>query len=44
MKVTTEKQHEFIIFHLDDGSVVKYNLATKQTIGKMGKPVKDLKT
>lgn len=38
------KAQEYLIFALDDGSVVKYNLATHETIGKSGKPVRDLKT
>lgn len=40
----TAKEREYLIFALDDGSVVKYNLATHETIGKSGKPVRDLKT
>ena len=40
----TAKEKEFLVFVLDDGSVVKYNLATHETIGKLGKPVRDLKT
>lgn len=40
----TAKEREYLIFALDDGSVVKYNLATHETIGKSGKPVRNLKT
>lgn len=38
------KERQFFIFELDDGSVVKYDLSTGVTYGKLGKPVKDLKT
>ena len=36
------KDHEFVIFDLDDGSTVMYDLSTHTTIGKRGKPVKGL--
>ena len=36
------KEKEFLIFELEDGSIVKYNLATKESIGKRGKPVKNI--
>lgn len=39
-----KKERQFFIFKLDDGSVVKYDLSTGVTYGKLGKPVKDLKT
>lgn len=40
MKVYKEKQ--FLVFDFEDGKNVKYNLATGETIGKLGKPVKGL--
>lgn len=40
MKVYKEKQ--FLIFKFDDGKTVKYDFATKECIGKKGKPVKNL--
>lgn len=40
MKIYKEKQ--FLIFDFENGQTVKYNFATKQSIGKKGKPVKDL--
>lgn len=39
-----KKDKQFLVFYLDDSSVVKYDLATKQTIGKSGRVVKDLRT
>lgn len=42
MKVYKDKQ--FLVFELDDGKTVKYDFATKTSIGKTGKPVKDLKS
>lgn len=42
MKVYKEKQ--FLIFDFEDGRKVKYDFATKQTIGIKGKPVKDLRS
>ena len=38
MKVYKEKQ--FLVFDFEDRKNVKYNLATGETIGKLGKPVK----
>jgi len=38
----TYKSHKFIVFKLDDGKTVKYDLSSGQTIGKLGKPVKSL--
>ena len=40
MKIYKEKQ--FLIFEFPDGKTVKYDFATKTTIGKKGKPVKNL--
>lgn len=40
MKVYKEKQ--FLIFDFEDGKTVKYDFATKECIGKKGKPVKNL--
>ena len=36
------KEKSFLVFEMDDGSVVKYDFATKKSIGKSGKPVKNL--
>ena len=40
MKAYKDKQ--FLVFEFTDGKTVKYNLATKETIGKLGKPVKNI--
>ena len=40
----TRKKRQFFIFDLDDGSTVRYDLSTGITYGKLGKPVKDLKS
>ena len=40
MKVYKERQ--FLIFDFEDGKTVKYDFATKECIGKKGKPVKNL--
>lgn len=40
MKIYKEKQ--FLVFEFPDGKTVKYDFATKETIGKKGKPVKNL--
>lgn len=40
MKVYKEKQ--FLVFDFEDGKTVKYDFATGETIGKLGKPVKGL--
>lgn len=37
------KEKQFLIFDYEDGRTVKYDFATKQSIGLKGKPVKDLK-
>lgn len=42
MKIYKEKQ--FLIFDFEDGKTVKYDFATKTSIGKSGKPVKNLCT
>lgn len=36
------KEHKFIVFEFEDGKTVKYDLATKEMIGKQGKPVQSL--
>lgn len=36
------KDKQFLIFKFEDGKDVKYNLATKETIGKSGKTVKSI--
>lgn len=40
MKVYKEKQ--FLVFDFENGKTVKYDFATGETIGKLGKPVKGL--
>lgn len=40
MKVYKERQ--FLIFDFEDGKTVKYDFATKEAIGKKGKPVRNL--
>lgn len=40
MKIYKEKQ--FLIFDFEDGTMVKYDFATKTCIGKKGKPVSNL--
>lgn len=40
MKIYKERQ--FLVFEFPDGKTVKYDFATKETIGKKGKPVKNL--
>lgn len=42
MKIYKEKQ--FLIFDFEDGTTVKYDFATKTSIGKKGKPVNNLCT
>lgn len=42
MKVYKEKQ--FLVFDFEDGKTVKYDFATGETIGKLGKPVKGLQS
>lgn len=36
------RENELVVFHLDDGKTVKYNLRTNKCIGKSGKPVANL--
>lgn len=38
------KERSFLVFELDDGGVVKYDFATKKSIGKRGHEVVDLRT
>ena len=38
------KEKQFLVFELEDGKNVKYNLATGETIGKNGRVVKDIRT
>lgn len=40
MKIYKDKQ--FLVFDFEDGNTVKYDFATKTSIGKRGKPVKNL--
>ena len=42
--LTSCKENQYLVFYFDDGKNVKYNLATGETIGKLGKPVKDICT
>jgi len=42
--LTSCKENQYLVFYFDDGKNVKYNLATGETIGKLGKPVKDIRT
>ena len=42
MKAYKEKQ--YLVFEFEDGKSVRYNLATGETIGKLGLPVKDICT
>lgn len=38
------KEKQYIVFDLDDGKSVKYDLSTGECIGKLGKPVKGLQS
>lgn len=40
----TYKDKQFLVFELDNGKTVKYDLANKQCIGVKGKPVKSLQS
>lgn len=40
--MTIYKERQFLIFDFEDGKTVKYDFATKTSIGKNGKPVKNL--
>jgi len=42
--LTSRKENQYLVFYFDDGKNVKYNLSTGETIGKLGKPVKDIRT
>jgi len=42
--VRAYKEKQYLVFEFDDGKTVKYDLATGQTIGKLGKPVKSIST
>lgn len=44
IKIKSYKEHQFLVFELEDGKTVKYNLATGESIGKSGKVVKDICT
>lgn len=41
-RIKAYKEGAFLIFQFDDGKNVKYNLATGETIGKRGLPVKEI--
>lgn len=41
-KIKAYKEKQFLIFEFEDGKSVSYNLATAETIGKTGKPVKGI--
>ena len=43
-KVKSYKEKQYIMFDLDDGKSVKYDLSTGECIGKLGKPVKGLQS
>lgn len=40
--MTIYKERQFLIFDFEDGKTVKYDFVTKTSIGKNGKPVKNL--
>jgi len=42
--LTSCKENQYLVFYFDDDKNVKYNLSTGETIGKLGKPVKDIRT
>lgn len=42
--INVSKQKQFIVFNFDDGKNVKYDLATKECIGKRGKVVQSLQS
>ena len=42
--LTSCKENQYLVFYFDDGKNVKYNLSTGETIGKLGKPVKDIRS
>lgn len=44
IKTKAYKDKQYLVFEFEDGKNVKYNLATGETIGKLGRPVKDICT
>ena len=42
--LTSCKENQYLVFYFDDGKNVKYNLSTGETLGKLGKPVKDIRS
>ena len=42
--ISVYKQNQYLIFEFDSNKTVKYDFATKRSIGKSGKPVQDLKS
>jgi len=42
--ISVYKQNQYLIFEFENNKTVKYDFATKRSIGKNGKPVKDLKS
>lgn len=44
MNLKSRKEGRYLVFEFEDGKNVKYDLSNGQTIGKLGKPVKDICT
>lgn len=44
MSLKSYKDKQYLVFEFEDGKNVKYNLATGESIGKLGRPVKDVCT
>lgn len=44
IKIKVYKEKQYLVFDFENGKTVKYDFATKKTIGLKGKPVKDLKS
>lgn len=44
MSLKSYKDKQYLVFEFEDGKNVKYNLATGESIGKSGRPVKDVCT
>ena len=42
MNLKSYKDKQYLVFEFEDGKNVKYNLATGESIGKSGRPVKDV--
>lgn len=42
MNMKAYKEKQFLVFEFEDGKNVKYNLATHECIGKLGRPVKSV--